>query len=104
MSGGQRSKNYRPPILGIACGVILLAGLAASSYRHHAAKAAGTRPLETNSASKSPALLPLFAVSPPPPATSHVSKFTPSAKSAASALARIPHPSHENVCGAADDV
>ena len=64
MSGGQRSKNYRQPILGTACGVILLAGLAAGGHWHRAAKAAGTSMVHTTLTSGARAVQSSFA---PPP-------------------------------------
>jgi hypothetical protein len=85
MSGGQRSKNYRQPILGTACGVILLAGLAAGGHWHRAAKAAGTSMVHTTLTSGARAVQSSFAPPPLPQPISHLSKLTPAPKSAVSA-------------------
>lgn len=51
MSGEDRDRDYRKLTAGIACGAIVLAGLAAGSHWHRASKAAGGSTRETVSAS-----------------------------------------------------
>jgi len=85
MSGGIGSRDYRKFAAGIACSAILLAGLAAGSYWHRAAKAVGTSPREAASATSARAAHPSLAVAPPPLAISHSMKLAPAPESAVAA-------------------
>lgn len=95
MSGAIRSKDYRKLAAGIACGGILLAGLAAGSKWHHATKARVTSPHATTLASSgSSAHASLALASSPlarlPLAISHPVKRMPVQKSSASELPSAP--------------
>ena len=93
MSGGTRSKNHRKRAAGIACGLILLAGLTTVTYWLHAAKVAGTSPLTIALATSARAAQPSFTFSPTlasqPLANSNPKRLTPTHGAAAFAL---PHP------------
>jgi hypothetical protein len=90
MSGGKRSRDYWKLPVGIACSVILLAGLAAGSHWPRAEKTAGPSPLEAALASSTHAAQASFAVVPTLPAlplaTSHLTKRVPAPESAALAM------------------
>jgi len=102
MSGGNRSIDHRKLTAGIVCSVILLAGLAAGSHWHRAAKTDATASLETtlaSSASAAPAStlesdpLASFPLAQRPIAISHPAKRTAAFKSSASELSSAPTPS-----------
>src|ERR1039458_3821697 len=68
MSGEKRSGVHRKGAAAVACGALLLAGLAAGSHWYRSAKAAGTAPPHIALASDTLAALSSFV---PPPAVSH---------------------------------
>ncbi len=89
MSGGTQSRDYRKLGAGIAFSAILLAGLAAGSRWHRAAKAAGSSPLGTTLASSARAAHPSFQLAPRPLAIAPGSKLKP-APNVAAGLSRHP--------------
>lgn len=91
MSGENRSSDYRKPAARIVCGGILLAGLAAGSHWHRAAKPGVAPPLETTltliaSAVRPSSTLASSPLASPPLAISHRAKGTSAPESSASEL------------------
>jgi MBG domain (YGX type)/Bacterial Ig-like domain (group 3)/Beta-propeller repeat len=84
MSSQYRSKDHLKLTARIACGAILVAGLAAGSHWHRAAKAAGAWTVQPTPTSSAQAVQSSFAPPPLPQPVSHVSKLTPAPKSASS--------------------
>jgi hypothetical protein len=75
MSSQNRSKDHRKLTARIACGAILVAGLAAGSHWHRAAKATGASTVQTTLTSSAQAVQSSFATLPLPQPISHVSKY-----------------------------
>jgi hypothetical protein len=100
MSGGNRSEDHRKLAAGIACGGILLAGLAAGSHWHRAAKTGVISPLVTPLAARAAVAPPSSVLASDPLVTSqlaqqpvgisHPAKRTPAPKSSASKLPSAP--------------
>jgi hypothetical protein len=96
MSGGNRNKDHRKLATGLACGGILLAGLAAGSHWHRAAKTGIASPLSATFVSNALAARPSSVPAADPLATfrlaqqslaiPHPVKRTPAPKSPASEL------------------
>jgi hypothetical protein len=99
MNGGNRGKEHRKRAAGIACGGILLAGLAAGSHWHRAAESGVGSPLAATLASNASSRpssvlasdsLAIFPAARPPLAISHPAKRTPARKSSGAELRSAP--------------
>jgi hypothetical protein len=90
MSGGKRIRDHWKIAAGIACGALVLTGLAGGIQRHRAANLDGTSPFRTTLSSSARSAQPSFADAPAPivlsPAMSQSTKLTPTPESAALAL------------------
>jgi Bacterial Ig-like domain (group 3)/MBG domain (YGX type)/Abnormal spindle-like microcephaly-assoc'd, ASPM-SPD-2-Hydin/Beta-propeller repeat/NHL repeat len=86
MSDGKRRRDYRRLTAAIACGVILLAGLAAITCWHRPFAASRVSPLQKALVLSARIAQPPFAAPSQPPAISHLSKRRPASDSAPSEL------------------
>jgi len=85
MSGGIQNRDYRELTAGIACGAILVAGLAVTSHRHRAAKVIGASLVATSLGPSTRAPEPSLALAPLPTARFHPAKLAQAPNSVSSA-------------------